>query len=471
MATTVIGLFDSFGEAQKAVHDVMRYGVRREDISLLARDEQGTIQHAVGASGAAEGAGAGAVGGSLMGGALGLLVGTGLLVIPGIGPVLAAGPLAAGIGSAAAAIGATAMGAGLGAAAGGLLGGLMGAGVPEGDARAYVEGVRRGGTLVSVTAVEAEAADVREIMLRNGAIDIDRRAASWRDSGWSDAADNAVDVPDAERSADDRRDSTRSRTASGTAAESATGASITSTGAVIGTAAGERAEERRQGPGFGEGALSDVDRKMADPAFTNVDRTGGAVKGSAGFASGHPQPREQRPETFSEFAADGEASIRDTPEGTLPAHGDYARGMREERAAPTEPDYARGMHRGPEEPGQRADEPGMPHHGDYARGMRQEAAEPTQPDYGLGQRGYELYETEFIEHYRGLTGNGGQPFDSYQPAYQFGYAMGEDRAYRHENWQMAEADVRQSWEQEARGNWEEFKQSIRFGWEKARGLR
>jgi len=91
MARTLVGMFDTFSEAQDAVHDLVRFGVRREDISLVARDEHGELGKAqqVGGSTAAEGAGAGALGGSVVGGALGLLIGAGLLVIPGIGPVLA----------------------------------------------------------------------------------------------------------------------------------------------------------------------------------------------------------------------------------------------------------------------------------------------------------------------------------------------------------------------------------------------
>ena len=80
----------------------------------------------------------------------GLLVGIGALAVPGIGPVLAFGPLAA-------AIGATAAGAGLGAAAGGIIGALVGLGIPEEDANFYAEGVKRGGVLVTVRADDARA--------------------------------------------------------------------------------------------------------------------------------------------------------------------------------------------------------------------------------------------------------------------------------------------------------------------------
>jgi hypothetical protein len=84
------------------------------------------------------GAETGAGVGTAVGGAAGLLAGLGLLAIPGVGPVVAAGWLVA-----------TAVGAVAGAATGGLIGGLTGAGVSEDDAHVYAEGVRRGGSLVA----------------------------------------------------------------------------------------------------------------------------------------------------------------------------------------------------------------------------------------------------------------------------------------------------------------------------------
>jgi hypothetical protein len=122
------------------------------------------------ATGAATGAGTGAV----LGGIAGLLVGAGALAIPGIGPIVAAGPLAAAL-----------TGAGLGAAAGGLIGALAGWGIPEEEAGLYAEGVRRGGTLVGVTAEGARVQKAADILERNGAVDIERRSAEWRESGWT----------------------------------------------------------------------------------------------------------------------------------------------------------------------------------------------------------------------------------------------------------------------------------------------
>ncbi len=188
MTKTVVGLFDDYMDAQNVVQALMDNGYRNDDISVVANENAHGMQesHEVGQeSQAGEGAGAGAVGGTVLGGALGLLVGAGLLAIPGIGPVLAAGPLAAAVGTAAATAGAGALGAGIGAATGGLLGGLVGLGVPEDDAEYYTEGVRRGGTLVTVQTEDRLAEDAHLMMERYGAVDIQERGAEWRRSGWT----------------------------------------------------------------------------------------------------------------------------------------------------------------------------------------------------------------------------------------------------------------------------------------------
>ncbi len=148
MEKTVVALFDSLDTAQTAVQQLIDSGFSRDDISVVRTNQQGdyTSGNMVegsdhDASGAAAGAGIGAV----LGGLAGLLVGLGALAIPGIGPIIAAGPLAT-----------TLAGAGLGAATGGLVGALADTGIPESDAGAYAEGVRRGGTLVTVRAGEAQ---------------------------------------------------------------------------------------------------------------------------------------------------------------------------------------------------------------------------------------------------------------------------------------------------------------------------
>jgi len=148
MIRTVTGLFDTVSDAQRAAKELLDRGIPRKDMSMVAPDvsDPNTQQHTMST---------GAVGGSMVGGAIGLLVGAGLLVIPGIGPVLAIGPLAAAIGTISAAVGSTALGAGVGASVGGLAGSLIGTGMPEEKAHIYAEGVRRGGVLLTVSADSA----------------------------------------------------------------------------------------------------------------------------------------------------------------------------------------------------------------------------------------------------------------------------------------------------------------------------
>ena len=123
--------------------------------------------------GAGTGALAGAGTGAVVGGSLGLLTGAVGLFIPGLGPILGMGPMLATI------LG----GAGIGAVAGGLAGALANAGVPELDAGLYTEGVRRGGTLVTVVADGQHAADVAaDVMDRAGAYDVNERAATWAEA-------------------------------------------------------------------------------------------------------------------------------------------------------------------------------------------------------------------------------------------------------------------------------------------------
>ena len=179
MTVTISRLYDNYADAQRAVTRLEAAGVPHSDLSIVAnnsdnwygadkkvdRDRDGTDDRA---EGAATGAGIGAG----LGGAAGLLAGLGLLAIPGLGPVVAAGWLAS-----------TALGATAGAATGGMVGALTQAGVSGEEAPLYAEGVRRGGTLVSARVPEAERARF-ESMLDQSAVNIRERGAAWRRSGW-----------------------------------------------------------------------------------------------------------------------------------------------------------------------------------------------------------------------------------------------------------------------------------------------
>ena len=181
----VVGLFDSRSEAHSTVQQLVNSGFDREDISLVSQDvsqdgndresNEGKTHPGISGSdlsipkydtsGALKGAGIGAA----LGGIGGLLAGIAGLAIPVIGPIVAAGPIAAAL---TAALG----GAGVGAATGGLIGALTDMGVPEDEAKRYQDQVGRGKTLVIVRASDDASADrAAEILEASGAEEIDGR--------------------------------------------------------------------------------------------------------------------------------------------------------------------------------------------------------------------------------------------------------------------------------------------------------
>lgn len=192
MKHTITRLFDSRAQAETAVRELEAAGVPPSDISIVASHRTAGEDRSFGerdASGdgkseTAEGAGKGAATGGALGAGAGLLAGLGLLAIPGIGPVVAAGWLASTAAVAAA-------GAVAGGAAGGLLGALKDAGVSEDDANVYAEGVRRGGTLVSVRVDGHDTDRVQGLLDRNQSIDAAKLGAEYRQSGWTRFDENA----------------------------------------------------------------------------------------------------------------------------------------------------------------------------------------------------------------------------------------------------------------------------------------
>lgn len=168
---TVSRVYDTYHHARSAVAAIEAAGVPSAEVSLVANKYVSEkYDDVTDASKAAKGAGIGGV----VGGGAGLLAGLGLLTIPGLGPVVAAGWLAS-----------LAVGAAAGATAGGLAGALVGAGTPDDHAHVYSEAVRRGGTLVSARVDDKDADRVQRILDEYKPIDPVERGAAYRREGWS----------------------------------------------------------------------------------------------------------------------------------------------------------------------------------------------------------------------------------------------------------------------------------------------
>jgi hypothetical protein len=136
----IVGIFYSDTEAIHAIEGLKDQGYNSDEISIIGKNKADidAVTDETGSK-APEGAATGAATGGVLGGATGLLAGIGLLAIPGIGPILAAGPIAA-----------TLAGVAVGAGTGGLVGGLIGMGIPEIEAKEYDSYVNDGRILVLV---------------------------------------------------------------------------------------------------------------------------------------------------------------------------------------------------------------------------------------------------------------------------------------------------------------------------------
>jgi uncharacterized protein (TIGR02271 family) len=180
---TISRLYKDHDTGTRVVAELERSGIPQSDISIIANNDSGWFNRdgskridrdADGTDDRAEGATKGAGIGATLGGVAGLLAGLGMLAIPGIGPVVAAGWLAS-----------TAAVAVAGGATGGLIGALTQSGIGEEEAHTYAEGVRRGGTLVTVRVPDTDRARVEGIMNRYTPMDTTTMGAAHRESDRS----------------------------------------------------------------------------------------------------------------------------------------------------------------------------------------------------------------------------------------------------------------------------------------------
>ena len=175
---TISRMYENYSDAAATVHDLEEAHLPGHDISLVANagahgrasTDSRPAHETHSGTGAATGAGIGAA----LGGGVGLLAGIGSLAIPGIGPIVAAGWLVA-----------TLAGAGVGAASGGLIGALTGAGVSKEEAEVYDEGVRRGGSLVTVRVPDNEVPRVQAILNKRSSTDWQARRSEYESAGWT----------------------------------------------------------------------------------------------------------------------------------------------------------------------------------------------------------------------------------------------------------------------------------------------
>ncbi|MCG0275731.1 MAG: general stress protein [Thermosediminibacteraceae bacterium] len=156
MAKTVIGVFENREQAERAVNEMRNSGFETNEISIVAKGGQGKNEDNQNMN--MDTISDGTTTGGILGGLAGLAIGAGALTIPGLGPIIAAGPIAGMLS---------------GAATGGLAGGLIDWGIPEERGRYYEDEVKKGKILAAVRTHEQKVQKAAEIMRQNGARDVE----------------------------------------------------------------------------------------------------------------------------------------------------------------------------------------------------------------------------------------------------------------------------------------------------------
>ncbi len=351
--------------------------------ALRNRDEAARPgAHEGAAVGTGVGAGLGAVGG--------FLLGLGALAIPGIGPVLAAGPILG-----------TLAGLGVGGATGGVVGALVDAGIPEEQANVYSEGVRRGGTLVTIRTSDDHAEQAADIMNRFDPINIDQRTGAWKNKDhWNKFDENSKPFT------------------------------------------GDQINEMR---------IPIIEEKMKVGKRT-VDEGGVRVQKEMKTKDVEEQVdlrdesvnverhKVDRPATDADFNAFQEGTVEIHTVHEEPVVGKEARVVGEvdvEKNVQNREQTVKGQVRKTDVDVQRLDQ-----------------------DFDQDE---DMFRQHFNNNYSRM--GAGYDYNNYRNAYRYGYGLGADQRYQNYDWNRLEPEARKNWQnQYSNMNWNDYRGAVQEGW-------
>jgi uncharacterized protein (TIGR02271 family) len=403
MPKTVIGYFEQVSEAQRVLQDLLDHGFNPDQISLIAHQERSALE----------------LGGTWR---------PDVISVPGVGPVLGTGPLAASLS------GKSGDHAGMG-----LLGVLTDASVPTDEAQWYVDAVRRGGILVAVDTGDADADRVVEIMNRAMQPDqtvghIDRAASASRKGDDMETIERSIElnVPVQRAYQQWTRFEEFPRFMEGVESVQRLDTKRLHWVATIG---GTRKEWDAQ-------ITEDVPNERIAWRSEAGEYTAGLV-------------------TFQPLAADrSRLTVRFAyePQGVKETLGDWL-GVVSRRVENDLERFKTFVE---------SDE-----HASAGRSVTEASSAGTRvrtaSTSAVGERRFEDEEPEFQRHYHSRYASRGQTYEHWSPAYRYGYALATDPQYRGRDWTAIEMDARRQWEARHQGNWEEAQEAVRYAWDSMRG--
>jgi uncharacterized protein (TIGR02271 family) len=408
MAKTVIGFFEQVSEAQRALQDLLDHRFERANISFIAHQERSGLE--AGGHWAPH-----------------------LIAVPGIGPIVATGPLAAGLSNTTG-----------GPSGSSLLEVLKDAGVPPDEAEWYVDAVRRGGSLIAVETSDADAD--RAVALMNRAVQPVRGARAGADT-MADTSEKGEDVETIEKSIDLD---------------------------VPVSVAYQQWSRFEEFPQFMEGV--EAVRRLDAKRLHWVANIGGTRKEwDAQITEEVPDQRIAWRSEAGEFTAGavtfqplGPDRTRMTvrfeyePQGVKETVGDWLGLVSRRVENDLEHFKAFVEARYHKAGGQRTTE--------ATAGRTQAHTTPTTAAATAVERRFEDYQADFQRHHR-TARPGPESYAQYAPAYRYGYTLATEPRYAGRDWSTIEAEARRDWEARHQGTWDEFKDAVFYGWEHVRGQR
>jgi uncharacterized protein (TIGR02271 family) len=288
------------------------------------------------------------------------------------------------------------------------VGTLTADGVPEAEAQAYVEGLRRGGALVLVDAADERADRAVAIMERAPAVDLEGRPAADAARERGRAGTRAVETGDVK-------------------------VPVVEEELQVGTRQVQR------------GGVRLYTRMTERPVEETV-----RLRDETVHVERHPV---DRPATEVDFAAAKEATLEVTETDEEPVVRKQARVVEEVIVGKAQEERTETVR-------------------DTVRRTEVEV-EPVGAEHAREARGFDAYDADFRHHYTTTFASGGQgqAYERWAPGYRYGYELASDPRYAGRDWTALEPEARRGWEAQQKGTWEEFKDTVRYAWEKVRGRR
>jgi len=310
----------------------------------------------------------------------------------------------------------------LGDASGSLIGGLVNAGLPKDDARYYAEGVRRGGTLILVMCDDNLAQRVYDLLGRHGSVDLDARMLEWKKSGWTGFGETTMEKKTTTRNELKGRELKQGET-------------------VIPVVEEELQVGKRE---VQKGGVRVYSHMTETPVQEQVNLREEHVR-----VERRPVDRAVNTSDVKAFK-DQTIEMREKAEEVVV--GKTARVIEEVIIGKEVSNRTETVR-------------------DTVRRTDVEV-EKLQGERTTSLPKFETYTADFRNHWQTTYGKTSKSYDEYLPVYKYGYSLGtDDRFSTHKDWSSLEPDARRHWEERNPGTWEQFKDTIRYAWDKARGRR